>query len=171
MGRAVWTKCPSTGIADKSGATNAAVVVVTVIGVSQDRFSIIKFGLENFKDHIDSPKSANGALQLLTSSLYWVLVTVPWNLATRHSLVLAVDIRSCLIYPVSAATMFVPAVPCTIFSMSSSEPMAARLPVASTNLTAAATLGPMEPAAKLCSFTSAGVARCTRRCSGLPQSR
>ncbi len=46
----------------------------------------------------------------------------------------------------SSGTTIVPASPATIFSMSANVPMAARLPVASTKLTAACTLGPIEPA-------------------------
>jgi len=45
------------------------------------------------------------------------------------------------------ATTFVPASPATIAVMSSSEPMAARLPVFPAKRAAALTFGPMEPGA------------------------
>ena len=50
-----------------------------------------------------------------------------------------------------------------------SEPIAARLPVASTKRIAASTFGPIEPAAKSSRRSSSGETRSRRRCSGVPQ--
>ena len=65
----------------------------------------------------------------------------------------------------------VPPLPSTSASMSSSEPMAARFPVAVANSVAAATFGPIEPAGRSIASSSAGVARPMRAWVGLPQSR
>ena len=65
----------------------------------------------------------------------------------------------------------VPPLPSTSASMSSSDPMAARFPVAATNSIAAATFGPIEPAGRSIASSSAGVARSMRAWVGVPQSR
>ena len=56
----------------------------------------------------------------------------------------------------------VPPLPSTSASMSPSDPIAARLPVAVANSVAAATFGPIEPAGRSIASSSAGVARSIR---------
>ena len=63
-----------------------------------------------------------------------------------------------------------PASPVSMAPMSASDPIMARPPVAVTNSTAAATLGPIDPAAKLCAASHSGVAATIWRADGIPQS-
>src|SRR5262245_35733159 len=76
---------------------------------------------------------------------------------------------SSLALAAASGTTDVPALPSTIRSMSSSDPMAARFPVASTKRMAASTFGPIEPTANGCSRNSPGLTRSSRRWSGVPQ--
>src|SRR5262249_43430488 len=72
--------------------------------------------------------------------------------------------------PAASSVTTVPALPATSAGVSWIEPMTARLPVRSTNSHAARTFGPIEPSAKPCLASAAGVARRIARCRGVPHS-